>query len=169
MRHTGGTWFGWSGETSVDPAPAPQILSRDGIRFTTIDLRPQDFELYYNGYCNSTLWPLFHYFTARFVHEQAQHDAYQNVNAQFASQLAPLLSPDDVVWVHDYHLIPLARQLRERGFEGPIGFFLHPAATRTLSARSSRPSSSSTKARTKATARFIAFPARSILRASWTC
>ncbi len=125
MRHTGGTWFGWSGETSVDPAPAPQILSRDGIRFTTIDLRPQDFELYYNGYCNSTLWPLFHYFTARFVHEQAQHDAYQNVNAQFASQLAPLLSPDDVVWVHDYHLIPLARQLRERGFEGPIGFFLH--------------------------------------------
>jgi trehalose 6-phosphate synthase len=53
------------------------------------------------------------------------HDAYQNVNRQFAQKLQPLLQPDDVIWVHDYHLIPLGRRLREIGVKQPIGFFLH--------------------------------------------
>ena len=62
LRQAGGTWFGWSGEVSEEPAAQPQVLTRDGIRFATIDLKPDELELYYNGYCNSTLWPLFHYF-----------------------------------------------------------------------------------------------------------
>ena len=51
--------------------------------------------------------------------------AISRVNARFAARLAPLLQPDDMVWVHDYHLIPLGRMLRERGFQDRIGFFLH--------------------------------------------
>lgn len=125
LRHTGGLWFGWSGETSDDPSSEPEVLTRDNIRFATIDLKQSEFDRYYNGYCNATLWPLFHYFPGRFRHEQQDYEAYQSVNATFARELAKLLRPDDVVWVHDYHLIPLARQLRQLQFRGPIGFFLH--------------------------------------------
>ena len=125
LRHTGGLWFGWSGETSETPGESPAVLTRGDIRFATIDLRPAEFDAYYNGYCNGTLWPLFHYFPERFAHEQEQFDAYLSVNAQFARHLMTLLEPDDVVWVHDYQLIPLGRQLRQLNFKGPIGFFLH--------------------------------------------
>jgi trehalose 6-phosphate synthase len=125
LRHTGGVWFGWSGETSEVPAEQPEVLTRGNIRFAAIDLKPAEFDAYYNGYCNGTLWPLFHYFPDRFTHEQRQYEAYQAVNAQFARQLMKILRPGDAVWVHDYQLIPLGRYLRELRFDGPIGFFLH--------------------------------------------
>jgi len=125
MGHTGGVWFGWSGETSAEPADAPHVITRGNIQFATIDLTPQQFEEYYNGYCNGTLWPLLHYNPELFRHEQRDYDAYLAVNELFARQLMPLLEPGDAVWVHDYHLIPLGRYLREQGFAGPIGFFLH--------------------------------------------
>jgi trehalose 6-phosphate synthase len=125
LRHTGGVWFGWSGETSEVPAEEPEVLTRGNIRFATIDLKPAEFDAYYNGYCNGTLWPLFHYFPDRFTHEQRQYEAYQAVNAEFARQLMKVLRPGDAVWVHDYQLIPLGRYLRELRFDGPIGFFLH--------------------------------------------
>ncbi len=125
LQHTGGLWFGWSGETSEQPNPEPEITTRGNVRFATIDLQPAEFDAYYNGYCNSTLWPLFHYFGSRFKHEQQQYEAYLRVNAQFAHQLVRLLRPDDVIWIHDYQLMPLARCLRDLGFKGQIGFFLH--------------------------------------------
>jgi trehalose 6-phosphate synthase len=125
LQHTGGAWFGWSGETSENPAEKPDVYTRGNIRFATIDLKPDEFDAYYNGYCNGTLWPLFHYFPDRFTHEQRQYEAYQAVNAQFARQLLKVVEPGDAIWVHDYQLIPLGRYLRELGFEGPIGFFLH--------------------------------------------
>jgi trehalose 6-phosphate synthase len=125
LRHTGGVWFGWSGETSEAPAETPEVLTRGNIRFATIDLKPAEFDAYYNGYCNGALWPLFHYFPDRFTHEQSHYEAYQAVNAQFARQLMRVLKPGDALWVHDYHLIPLGRHLRELRFDGPIGFFLH--------------------------------------------
>ena len=125
LKHTGGVWFGWSGETSEDPKSEPEVLARDNIRFATIDLKQSEFDRYYNGYCNATLWPLFHYFPDRFRHDHADHDAYQSINATFARELTKLLKPDDTVWIHDYHLIPLARYLRQLQFRGPIGFFLH--------------------------------------------
>jgi trehalose 6-phosphate synthase len=125
LQNTGGIWFGWSGETAEDPGAEPEIVVRGNIHFATIDLKPAEFDAYYNGYCNSTLWPIFHYFPDRFTHEEAQYHAYHAVNAQFARQLTKLLKPDDTVWVHDYQLIPLGRYLRQQGFRGPIGFFLH--------------------------------------------
>jgi trehalose 6-phosphate synthase len=125
LQNTGGIWFGWSGETNAEPSEEPAIVMRGNIRFATIDLKPADFDAYYNGYCNSTLWPIFHYFPDHFTHEEAQYHAYHSVNAQFARQLMKLLKPDDAVWVHDYQLMPLGRYLRELQFRGPIGFFLH--------------------------------------------
>ncbi len=125
LRQIGGLWFGWSGETAAQPSAAPEVLVRENIRFATIDLEAEEFDAYYNGYCNGTLWPLFHYFPGRFRHEQRHYDAYHSVNSQFARQLMKLIEPGDVIWVHDYQLIPLGRYLRQMQFEGPIGFFLH--------------------------------------------
>ncbi|MEP7246816.1 MAG: trehalose-6-phosphate synthase [Gammaproteobacteria bacterium] len=125
MGHTGGVWFGWSGETSETPADEPQTVTDGNIRYSTIDLTAAQVDEYYNGYCNGTLWPLFHYNPELFRHEQRHYDAYQSVNALFSRQLLKQLQPGDAVWVHDYHLIPLARYLRQHQFKGPIGFFLH--------------------------------------------
>jgi trehalose 6-phosphate synthase len=125
LQRVGGVWFGWSGETSEDPRPEPEVLLRDNVRFATVELKTAEFDRYYNGFCNSTLWPLFHYATGRFRYENDDYEAYQAVNAQFARQLEKLLRPDDVLWVHDYQLIPLARYLRQNTPHGPIGFFLH--------------------------------------------
>jgi trehalose 6-phosphate synthase len=66
-----------------------------------------------------------HYFPDRFTHDQRQYDAYRAVNARFARGLMRVIKPGDAVWVHDYQLIPLGRLLRQAGFDGPIGFFLH--------------------------------------------
>jgi trehalose 6-phosphate synthase len=125
MGHTGGLWFGWSGETAADPAADPKVIADGNIEFATLDLTPAQIEDYYNGYCNGSLWPLFHYNPELFQHEQRHYDAYQSVNALFARQLLKLIEPGDAIWVHDYHLIPLARYLRQHQFNGPIGFFLH--------------------------------------------
>ncbi len=125
LQHTGGMWFGWSGETAARPDPEPEIVTRGNVRFATIDLDEADFGAYYSGYCNSTLWPLFHYLAAPFHHDHREYEAYLRVNAQFARQLVKLLKPGDAVWVHDYQLISLGRCLRELAFAGPVGFFLH--------------------------------------------
>lgn len=125
LKRTGGLWFGWGGET-IDRDPAdPDIHIREGVTYATIDLKQSDFELYYNGYSNEVLWPLFHYFLKGMRYSTEQQDAYENVNRLFASKLLPLLTERDLIWVHDYHLIPLGRRLRELGVKRPIGFFLH--------------------------------------------
>lgn len=125
LKRTGGLWFGWGGET-IDRDPAdPDIHIREGVTYATIDLKQSDFELYYNGYSNEVLWPLFHYFLKGMRYSTEQQDAYENVNRLFASKFLPLLTERDLIWVHDYHLIPLGRRLRELGVKRPIGFFLH--------------------------------------------
>src|SRR5581483_8298788 len=65
LQHTGGVWFGWSGQTPETPAENPEIITRGNMSFATIDLKPAEFDAYYNGFCNGTLWPLFHYFPDR--------------------------------------------------------------------------------------------------------
>ena len=125
LKRTGGLWFGWGGET-IDTEPGdPDLHIREGVTYATVDLRQREFELYYNGYANEVLWPLFHYFLKGMRYSSEQRDAYESVNRTFAAKLLPLLEPRDVIWVHDYHLIPLARMLRESGVKRPIGFFLH--------------------------------------------
>lgn len=91
----------------------------------TIDLTTREVDEYYNGYANSTLWPLFHYRIDLAQYEQRTGQGYERVNDRFADSVSTLIEPDDMVWVHDYHLIPLGQNLRERGLTNRIGFFLH--------------------------------------------
>jgi trehalose 6-phosphate synthase/phosphatase len=83
------------------------------------------YENYYNGFSNSVLWPLFHYFSNLVNYEAQYFDAYVQVNQLFADKLIPLLEPGDQVWVHDYQLMMLPRMLRIKKPEATIGFFLH--------------------------------------------
>jgi len=125
LKRTGGLWFGWGGEVTDEEPGEPDIHIREGVTYATIDLPREEFDLYYNGYANEVLWPLFHYFLKGMRYSTEQREAYENVNRAFAQKLTPLLEPHDIVWVHDYHLIPLGRRLRELGVRRPLGFFLH--------------------------------------------
>ena len=125
LRDHGGMWFGWSGELTDRSAGRPQIVRKENIDYATISLNEQDFERYYNGYSNRVLWPVCHYLLDFIQYDAADFEGYCRVNSVFASKLALLIKPDDIIWVHDYHLIPLASELRNAGIENAIGFFLH--------------------------------------------
>lgn len=125
LRESSGIWFGWSGEETPEFTGQIAFRRSAGVATATIDLEAQDVEEYYNGFANRTLWPLFHY---RLDLTEIARDfagGYARVNQRFAETLAPLIEPDDLLWVHDYHLLPLGRLLRERGFANRIGLFLH--------------------------------------------
>ena len=125
LKRTGGVWFGWGGELTDEEPGDPDIHIHDGVTYASVELRRQEFHRYYNGFSNDALWPLFHYMPSKFRFRPEEREAYESVNRQFALKLAPLLRPNDMIWVHDYHLIPLACRLRELGVRAPIGFFLH--------------------------------------------
>jgi trehalose 6-phosphate synthase len=125
LRQSGGVWLGWSGTTSETPAEEPESIEKDGIRYVTIDLPREPFELYYNGFCNSTLWPLHHYFQGAFRYDAREFGAYMAINRLFAAAVLREIAADDLVWIHDYQLMPLAAQLRAQGVQNRLGFFLH--------------------------------------------
>ncbi|MES2710753.1 MAG: alpha,alpha-trehalose-phosphate synthase (UDP-forming) [Pseudomonadota bacterium] len=125
LRESNGIWFGWSGDETAQFSGHINFQRHQGVATATIDLEAQDIDEYYNGYANRTLWPLFHYRVDLAEFERGFAGGYQRVNARFADTVVPLIDPDDVVWVNDYHLIPLGEKLRERGCRNRMGFFLH--------------------------------------------
>ncbi len=125
LKDRGGVWFGWSGQESEDRTGNINMQRNDGVTTATIDLSERDIDEYYNGYANSTLWPLFHYRLDLTEYERETGKGYERVNERFADSVQPLIEEDDLVWVHDYHLLPLGSRLRERGIKNRIGFFLH--------------------------------------------
>ncbi|MFT3763315.1 MAG: alpha,alpha-trehalose-phosphate synthase (UDP-forming) [Pseudoxanthomonas sp.] len=125
LKERGGVWFGWSGKVLRESGGALHEQADGDIRFVTMDLSRSDHDAYYNGFANRTLWPLLHFRLDLVDYSRETREGYRRVNAMFADRLAPLLREDDTVWIHDYHLIPLAALLRERGIGCRIGFFLH--------------------------------------------
>lgn len=127
LSETGGLWFGTSGNV-VDDASGDAALhvQRAGrVTLATVDLAREDHDSYYRGYANGVLWPVFHNRLDLADFDAGHLDGYRRVNRLFAQRLLGLLQPDDVIWVHDYHLIPLAVELRALGCQQRIGFFLH--------------------------------------------
>ncbi|WP_029000035.1 alpha,alpha-trehalose-phosphate synthase (UDP-forming) [Azohydromonas australica] len=128
LAASGGLWFGADAEVAEDGcSAASQLRTQQAGRVTlaTVVLGRTDHDRYYRGYANGVLWPVFHYRLDLAQFDAAHLEGYRRVNRLFAQQLRPLLHPDDVVWVHDYHLIPLAADLRALGCHQRIGFFLH--------------------------------------------
>ncbi|MFC5435903.1 alpha,alpha-trehalose-phosphate synthase (UDP-forming) [Rhodanobacter umsongensis] len=131
LREHGGLWFGWSGKLAAETAAEVHRL-RDGmVDYATVDLSRADHADFYLGFANGALWPILHYRPDLVDYQRSHLAGYLRVNEIFADRLRQLIAPDDVIWVHDYHLIPLAAMLRKRGVRNRIGFFLHtplPAA-----------------------------------------
>ncbi len=125
LREYSGLWFGWSGKTVPEFTGQMNLQRVEGVTTATIDLEEADLNEYYNGYANKTLWPLFHYRQDLTAYDRSFDEGYQRVNRRFAETLQPLIEQDDLVWIHDYHLIPLAFELRKLGVKNRIGFFLH--------------------------------------------
>jgi trehalose 6-phosphate synthase/phosphatase len=124
-RHFEFLWVGWPGaEVPADQQDAVRDYGRQ-FRASPVFLPEASAHRFYHGFCNQTLWPLFHYFPSITQYEEEDWQNYQSVNAAFAEALLPVLRPDDIVWVHDYQLMLLPRLLRQHFPEMPIGFFLH--------------------------------------------
>lgn len=118
--------MGWSGKSCGARDPGPLSIREDGaVVYALTDLSDRDLSEYYQGLANSVLWPLCHYRIDLTDYTRRDAEGYFRVNALFAERLAPLIRPDDLIWVHDYHLIPLAAELRRMGVTNRIGFFMH--------------------------------------------
>ena len=125
LKAKGGVWFGWDGETPAEVSDEVAVEEIGNVRKISCPISEQDYNEYYVGYSNSVLWPLFHYRLDLVSYEPAFFEGYCRVNERFASRLVKFLEPDDSIWVHDYHLIPLGGCLRRLGCRQRIGFFLH--------------------------------------------
>jgi len=125
LKNRTGVWFGWSGDIGDEVVTRPRFVQRNRVAYAVIDLSETDFQEYYNGFANRALWPILHYRVDLQEYSRADQSGYMRVNRLFADQLDAFIEDDDVIWVHDYHLMPLARELRARGRDNPIGFFLH--------------------------------------------
>lgn len=122
----GGVWLGWSGKSCGTEDPPPFEQHQVGrITYALTDLSERDLKEYYLGFANSVLWPLCHYRLGLTDYARQDAEGYYRVNDLFADQLVRLIAPDDVIWVHDYHLLPLAAALRARGVKNRVGFFMH--------------------------------------------
>jgi trehalose 6-phosphate synthase len=122
-RHPG-IWFGWSGRVANKGLETKTIES-ENVSYVVTDLPKEDYDEYYNGFANRVLWPILHYRLDLAEFTRRDLGGYLRVNDHFADELQKVLQPDDVIWVHDYHFLPFAKALRERGQRGKIGFFLH--------------------------------------------
>ncbi len=122
-------WIGWPGitlsgySTKSDSQELKDKLSEYNYR--PVFLKRNDFENYYQGFCNEVIWPLFHYFVQYANYEKSYWDSYKRVNEAFSQAVLEVAKDDDVIWIHDYHLMLLPELIRKKLPKVKIGFFLH--------------------------------------------
>jgi trehalose 6-phosphate synthase len=121
LRDTGGTWVGWTGDPDDDAAP----FTVEGVDLRPVPISAQEVNLYYEGFSNDALWPLYHDALRESTYDSDQWDAYQVVNGRFATALADIAPEGSVVWIHDYQLQLVPGLLRALRPDLTIGFFLH--------------------------------------------
>ena len=120
-------WIGWPGINlerikEEEPDVEARLLSESCY---PVFLSQQDIEDYYHGFCNKTIWPLFHYYPSYTVYSKDLWEAYERINEVFADAVAEVAEQGDIIWIHDYHLMLLPNLVRERLPEATVGFFLH--------------------------------------------
>ncbi len=129
LRRRGGVWIGWPGTTDAtleEVLPALAAVGEAyGCSFRPVMLTQQEMEGFYFGFSNEVIWPLFHDLFTNCNFQPEYWQVYQDVNRKFAAAVADVLRPGDFLWVHDYHLMDLAAELRRMGRPVHAGFFLH--------------------------------------------
>ncbi len=129
LRNRGGLWVGWPGTAEEEEINVEEVLLEatrtEGYSFNAVLLTEEEKKKFYYGFSNQILWPVFHDFQPRFIPDPASWVTYQKVNRKFAEAVARNAEKEDYIWVHDYHLTTVARELRSLGVHNRIGFFLH--------------------------------------------
>ncbi len=126
LQRNGGLWLGWSGKVATADAELETRSSKyNNVEYVVTDLRSDDYQEYYHGFANRVLWPILHYRLDLAEFARRDLSGYFRVNEHFAAELEKVILEDDIIWVHDYHMIPIAAALRRRGHANRIGFFLH--------------------------------------------
>ena len=133
LRKEHAVWVGWSGRPAPDPystddlglelEPLPHDIGPCALR--EVELTREDIEGFYEGFCNSTIWPLYHDAIATPVYHRHLWEPYVEVNRRFAERVVEFAAEGATVWVHDYQLQLVPGMLRERRPDLRIGFFLH--------------------------------------------
>lgn len=120
-------WVGWPGVSATTKSEQDEITSSlETMHCYPVFLTEKEMDKFYLGFCNKTIWPLFHYFPTIASFEKEQYDVYKSVSLKFAKALNNIIDPkEDIVWVHDYHLMLLPNLIRQNYADVPIGFFLH--------------------------------------------
>ena len=126
LETLGSIWMGWDGNPDgQEGADSTAITEVEGMRLASVSLSEGEVEGFYDIFSNRTLWPILHSFPDKSTICHDSYRVYRSVNRKYAASLKDILTPGDVVWVHDFHLFPLGRELRKLGWKGRIGFFLH--------------------------------------------
>jgi trehalose 6-phosphate synthase/phosphatase len=129
LRRFGGMWIGWTGSSALQGRDLKSLIAefarREGYRVAPVPLTTEDYERFYQGFCNEIIWPLFHDLQTRCNFMPEYWTSAQKVSQAFADVVQKHARADDLIWVQDYHLLGLGRVLRERGIKNPLAFFLH--------------------------------------------
>ena len=125
LERNGGVWFGWSGKAVPSADVEMHTVYHKNVTYVVTDLSEEDYQEYYNGFANRVLWPILHFRLDLAEFARRDLTGYMRANEHFATELEKIIEPDDLIWVHDYHLIPIAAALRGRGHANRMGFFLH--------------------------------------------
>lgn len=124
LKDQGGLWFGWNGIIS-EKDESLEKNQQDNITFAAFSLKQSEYDQYYLNFSNTVIWPAFHYRLDLVQYQREDYDGYCRVNEMLAGRLKPLVNKDDILWIHDYHLLPFAAACRKLGMKNRIGFFLH--------------------------------------------
>ncbi|MGM0439887.1 MAG: bifunctional alpha,alpha-trehalose-phosphate synthase (UDP-forming)/trehalose-phosphatase [Chlamydiota bacterium] len=121
-------WIGWPGINAdvLDDEDCQSIRSKmKANSYYPVFITEDDLKAYYGGFCNKTIWPLFHYFNQYTVYDSDYWEHYVAVNEKFCKVVMDIWEPGDVIWVHDYQLMLLPQMIRKHAPDASIGFFLH--------------------------------------------
>lgn len=126
LHDIGGIWIGWNGSKVTENKHQKfQTLKHQNVEYHTCALTESQYQGYYCGFANNTLWPLMHEQTQYVQFQAHQFKIYKDINLKFAKHLQKVASAQDVIWIHDYHFLSVAHYCRQLGMRNRIGFFLH--------------------------------------------
>jgi alpha,alpha-trehalose-phosphate synthase [UDP-forming] len=121
LQNQNGLWIGWSGASDYDAPPS----TFEGIRLKAVEISPEEYEEFYLGFSNATIWPLYHDAIRSPTFRRSWWHTYHDVNLRFAEAIAESVAPGGTVWIHDYQLQLVPQLLRQLRPDVVIGFFFH--------------------------------------------